>query len=73
MIASALKATVRMLLTHTSGEPGDVNLGDPWGLARADKTEGIHRALTTPLQLDPAEFFATRTSTSFCLVRLLRK
>ena len=51
------KVTVRMLLTHTSGEPGDVNLGDPWGLARADKTEGIHRALTTPLQLDPGEVF----------------
>ena len=26
------KVTVRMLLTHTSGEPGDVDLKDPWGL-----------------------------------------
>src|SRR6202165_3604017 len=37
------KVTVRMLLTHTSGETGDVNLGDPWGLERADKAEGIHQ------------------------------
>ncbi len=49
--------TVRMLLTHTSGEPIDVNLGDPWGLDGADKAEGIHRALTTPLQSGPGEVF----------------
>jgi CubicO group peptidase (beta-lactamase class C family) len=49
------KVTVRMLLTHTSGEPGDVNLADPWGLDGADKTEGIRRALTTPLQSGPGE------------------
>ena len=29
--------TVRMLLTHTSGEPGDVELKDPWGLDRIDR------------------------------------
>ena len=51
------KVTVRMLLTHTSGETGDVNLGDPWGLERADKAEGIHRALTTPLESRPGEGF----------------
>src|SRR3954452_207552 len=51
------KVTVRMLLTHTSGETGDVNLGDPWGLEAADKTEGIHRALTTPLESAPGERF----------------
>jgi len=51
------EVTVRMLLTHTSGEPGDVDLRDPWGLVRADKTEGIHRALTTPLQSRPGEVF----------------
>ena len=44
------KVTVRMLLTHTSGETGDVELKDPWGLDRPDKNEGIHRALTTPLE-----------------------
>jgi CubicO group peptidase (beta-lactamase class C family) len=51
------KVTVRMLLTHTSGEPGDVDLKDPWGLDRADKIEGIHRGLTTPLQSDPGQGF----------------
>ena len=51
------KVTVRMLLTHTSGEGIDVSLGDPWGLAGADKTEGVHRALTTPLQSGPGEVF----------------
>ncbi|ORW72768.1 serine hydrolase [Mycobacterium saskatchewanense] len=51
------KVTVRMLLTHTSGEPGDVNLGDPWGLDRADKAEGIHRALSTPLESGPGQGF----------------
>lgn len=51
------QVTLRMLLTHTSGEPIDVNLIDPWGLDRADKAEGIRRALTTPLQSDPGEVF----------------
>jgi CubicO group peptidase (beta-lactamase class C family) len=51
------KVTVRMLLTHTSGEGIDVNLQDAWGLDRADKAEGIHRALTTPLQSGPGEVF----------------
>jgi len=50
--------TVRMLLTHTSGEPEDVRLDDPWGLDGADKAEGIHRALTTPLQSPPGEYFS---------------
>lgn len=49
--------TVRMLLTHTSGEPIDVNLADPWGLEKADKAEGIRRALTTPLQSAPGAVF----------------
>jgi CubicO group peptidase (beta-lactamase class C family) len=51
------KVTVRMLLTHTSGEAGEVDLRDPWGLDGADEAEGIHRALTTPLQLGPGEVF----------------
>jgi CubicO group peptidase (beta-lactamase class C family) len=51
------QVTVRMLLTHTSGEPIDVSLADPWGLARPDKAEGIHRALTTPLQSAPGSVF----------------
>jgi CubicO group peptidase (beta-lactamase class C family) len=51
------KVTVRMLLTHSSGETGDVELKDPWGLDGADKAEGIHRALTTPLESSPGETF----------------
>jgi CubicO group peptidase (beta-lactamase class C family) len=46
-----------MLLTHASGETGDVDLKDPWGLESADKTEGIRRALTTPLESAPGERF----------------
>lgn len=49
------KVTVRMLLTHTSGEPGDVELKDPWGLAGPDRSEGVRRALTAPLQSGPGE------------------
>ncbi|MGH3560849.1 MAG: serine hydrolase domain-containing protein [Mycobacterium sp.] len=49
------QVTVRMLLTHISGEPIDVNLTDPWGLAEADNAEGIHRALTSPLEFGPGE------------------
>ena len=51
------QVTVRMLLTHTSGETGDVELKDPWGLDKPDKAEGIHRALSTPLESGPGEVF----------------
>jgi CubicO group peptidase (beta-lactamase class C family) len=51
------EVTVRMLLTHTSGEAGEVDLRDPWGLSRADKSEGIRRALSAPLQSGPGEVF----------------
>jgi len=51
------KVTLRMLLTHTSGEKDDVDLKDPWGLEAVDKAEGIHRALTTPLESGPGEVF----------------
>jgi CubicO group peptidase (beta-lactamase class C family) len=51
------QVTVRMLLTHTSGEAGDVNLGDPWGLDGAAEAEGIQRALTTPLESGPGGGF----------------
>jgi CubicO group peptidase (beta-lactamase class C family) len=51
------RVTIRMLLTHTSGETGDVDLRDPWGLDGADRAEGIHRALTTPLESRPGEVF----------------
>jgi CubicO group peptidase (beta-lactamase class C family) len=36
---------------------GDVDLKDPWGLDPAEKSEGIHRALTTPLESRPGEVF----------------
>lgn len=49
--------TVRMLLTHTSGEAPDVELKDPWGLSRADRSEGFNRALSAPLQSGPGEVF----------------
>ena len=49
--------TVRMLLTHTSGETGDVELKDPWGLDRIDRAEGFRRALTTPLESAPGAGF----------------
>jgi CubicO group peptidase (beta-lactamase class C family) len=51
------QVTIRMLLTHTSGETGDVDLKDPWVLDRADKAEGIRRALTTPLESSPGGTF----------------
>lgn len=47
------QVTVRMLLTHTSGLPGDVELKDPWGLEKIDRAEGFRRALTTPLESPP--------------------
>jgi CubicO group peptidase (beta-lactamase class C family) len=65
--------TVRMLLTHTSGEPEDVNLGDPWGLDGADKPEGIHRALTTPLESPPGEVFNYADINFILLGALLEK
>ncbi|MCV7100495.1 serine hydrolase domain-containing protein [Mycobacterium palustre] len=51
------RVTVRTLLTNTSGEGIDVSLGDPWGLDPPDKTEGVHRALVTPLQSSPGQGF----------------
>jgi CubicO group peptidase (beta-lactamase class C family) len=65
--------TVRMLLTHTSGEPGDVELKDPWGLDGADKAEGIHRALTTPLQSGPGTVFRYSDINFILLGALLEK
>lgn len=51
------QVTLRMLLTHTSGIAGDIDLRDPWGLAAADSAQGIRRALATPLQFVPGEVF----------------
>ena len=49
--------TLRMLLTHTSGIAGDLSLDGPWGLDRADKAEGIHRALGAWVVFEPGQLF----------------
>lgn len=67
------KVTVRMLLTNTSGEGIDVNLADPWGLGGPAKAEGIHRALTTPLQSGPGELFRYSDINYILLGALLEK
>ncbi|WP_370483436.1 serine hydrolase domain-containing protein [Mycobacterium sp. pUA109] len=51
------QVTLRMLLTHTSGIGGDLSHQGPWGLTQADKGDGIHRALTAPLELGPGQTF----------------
>jgi CubicO group peptidase (beta-lactamase class C family) len=51
------RVTLRMLLTHTSGIGGDLSHQGPWGLTAADKADGIHRALTAPLEFDPGQMF----------------
>nr|MCW1957171.1 beta-lactamase family protein [Mycobacterium sp.] len=51
------QVTIRMLLTHTSGIGGDLSHQGPWGLAAADKADGIRRALTAPLEFDPGQTF----------------
>jgi CubicO group peptidase (beta-lactamase class C family) len=71
--AQRAKVTVRMLLTNTSGEGIDVNLGDPWGLGGGDKAEGIHRALSTPLQSGPGDVFRYSDINYILLGALLEK
>lgn len=51
------QVTVRMLLTHTSGIGGDLSRQGPWGLVAADRSEGIRRAMTAPLEFPPGEVF----------------
>jgi CubicO group peptidase (beta-lactamase class C family) len=62
-----------MLLTHTSGETGDVELKDPWGLERADRAEGMRRALTTPLESRPGEGFRYSDISFILLGALIEK
>jgi SSS family transporter len=61
------RVTLRMLLTHTSGEAPDISLADPWGLAAPDRAEGIHRALTTALRAAPGSVF-TYSDINFILL-----
>ncbi|MBU3750901.1 MAG: beta-lactamase family protein [Mycobacterium sp.] len=51
------RVTLRMLLTHTSGIGGDLSRQGPWGLSAADRADGLHRALTAPLEFDPGVVF----------------
>lgn len=51
------RVTLRMLLTHTSGIAGDLSLDGPWGLAEADKAQGVRRALAAWVVYDPGERF----------------
>ena len=51
------QVTLRMLLTHTSGIGGDLSRQGPWGLVAADRTDGITRAMTAPLEFSPGEVF----------------
>jgi CubicO group peptidase (beta-lactamase class C family) len=67
------QVTVRMLLTHTSGEPGDVDLGGPWGLDAPDRAEGIRRALATPLESSPGAGFGYSDVNFILLGALIEK
>ena len=67
------QVTLRMLLTHTSGIAGDLSLDGPWGLDRADKAEGIRRALAAWVVFDPGNCSTTPTSTSFWSARSSRR
>ncbi|BBX68494.1 serine hydrolase [Mycolicibacterium psychrotolerans] len=49
--------TLRMLLTHTSGIAGDLSLDGPWGLDRADKADGMRRALGAWVVFEPGQLF----------------
>lgn len=51
------QVTLRMLLTHTSGIGGDLSRQGPWGLAAADRADGLNRALTAPLEFEPGVVF----------------
>lgn len=51
------QVTLRMLLTHTSGIAGDLSLDGPWGLDRADKADGLRRALGAWVVFEPGELF----------------
>jgi SSS family transporter len=68
--ATRTKVTLRMLLTHTSGEAPDISLKDPWGLAAPDRAEGFHRALTVPLKDAPGSVF-TYSDVNFILLGYL--
>lgn len=67
------QVTLRMLLTHTSGIAGDLSLDGPWGLAEADKAEGIRRALAAWVVFEPGELFHYSDINFIILGALLEK
>ena len=67
------KVTLRMLLTHTSGETEDVSLKEPWGLLGPDRAEGFRLALTTPLKSAPGATFRYSDINFVLLGMLLEK
>jgi SSS family transporter len=71
--ATRSKVTLRMLLTHFSGEAPDVDLRDAWGLATPDHAEGIRRALTTPLHGAPGATFVYSDINFILLGALIEK
>ena len=67
------QVTVRMLLTHTSGIAGDLSLDGPWGLDRADKAEGVRRALAAWVVFPPGQLFHYSDINFIILGALLEK
>ena len=67
------QVTLRMLLTHTSGIAGDLSLDGPWGLDKADKAEGVSRALAAWVVFSPGERFHYSDINFIILGALLEK
>jgi SSS family transporter len=65
--------TVRELLTHYSGLPPDVDLKDAWGLKKANKAEGIRRAMESPLTSVPGTHFVYSDINYIALAALVEK
>jgi SSS family transporter len=65
--------TVRELLTHYSGLPPDVDLKDAWGLKKANKAEGIRRAMESPLTSTPGTHFEYSDINYIALAALVEK
>lgn len=65
--------TVRELLTHYSGMPPDVDLKDAWGLKKANKAEGIKRAMESPLTSVPGTKFVYSDINYIALAALVEK
>lgn len=67
------QVTLRMLLTHTSGIAGDLSLDGPWGLDKADKAQGVRRALAAWVVFNPGELFHYSDINFIILGALLEK